>query len=53
LTHGESAKLKKKVTLYTAIYPFLKAFSALDRLAPASKGSLLVATAARRRTFPA
>jgi SAM-dependent methyltransferase len=53
LTHGESAKLQKKVKLYTAIYPFLKAFSALDRLAPASKGSLLVATASRRRNSPA
>ena len=48
LTHGESAKLKKKVAVYSAIYPFLKAFSTLDRLLPASKGSLLVATASRR-----
>ena len=53
LTHGESAKLKKKVAVYSAIYPVLKAFSALDRLAPTSKGSLLVATASRRRNAPA
>jgi SAM-dependent methyltransferase len=53
LTHGEAGKLKKKVAVYAAIYPFLKAFSALDRLAPASKGSLLVATASRRRNAPA
>ncbi|HET9888381.1 MAG TPA: class I SAM-dependent methyltransferase [bacterium] len=53
LTHGEAAKLKKKVAVYAAIYPFLKAFSALDCLAPGSKGSLLVATASRRRNAAA
>jgi SAM-dependent methyltransferase len=48
VTREESASLGGAQRAYDAIYPALKAFSALDHLAPFSAGALLVLSARRK-----
>jgi hypothetical protein len=48
VTREESASLGGAQRAYDAIYPALKAFSALDHLLPFAPGALLVLSARRK-----